>query len=149
MAVSNTLFSSQGLYSQELFMEVCRPVLRILNLFQGKKTNMLLSTSVFSSGIESPLSFSDLASRTCAQFANPMGNLSNEDGDGNENGKKAKEFYHQNNNFARASRFFVHFFAVVARLRHETCQFHISWKTRTRKNDFLFLFLKLDARRIF
>ena len=80
-----------------------------------------------------------------------MGNLSNEDGDGdgNENGKKAVEFYHQNNNFARASRFFVHFFAVVARLRRETCQFHVSWKTRTRKNYFLFLFLKLDARRIF
>ena len=149
MAVSNSLFSSQVVYSQELFMEVCRPVLRILNLFQGKKTNMLLSTPVFSPGLENPHSFSDLASRTCAQFANPMGNLSNEDGDGNENGKKAIEFYHQNNNFARASRFFVHFFAVVARLRRETCQFHISWKTRTRKNDFLFLFLKLDARRIF
>ena len=28
------------------------------------------------------------------------------------------------NNFARASRFFVHFLAVVARLRHETSQFH-------------------------
>ena len=26
----------------------------------------------------------------------------------------------QNNNFARASRFFVHFFAVTARLRRET-----------------------------
>ena len=26
----------------------------------------------------------------------------------------------QNNNFARASRFFAHFLAVVARLRHET-----------------------------
>ena len=26
----------------------------------------------------------------------------------------------QKNNFARASRFFVHFLAVVARLRHET-----------------------------
>ena len=28
------------------------------------------------------------------------------------------------NNFARASRFFVHFLAFVARLRHETSQFH-------------------------
>ena len=36
-----------------------------------------------------------------------LGSLSNDDGDGNENGKK------QNNNFARASRFFVHFFAVI------------------------------------
>ena len=36
--------------------------------------------------------------------------------DGNENGKKDK----QNNNFARASRFFVHFSAVVARLQRQT-----------------------------
>ena len=46
--------------------------------------------------------------------------LSNDDGDGNENGKKAKGLDKENNNFARASRFFVHFLAVVARLRHET-----------------------------
>ena len=40
--------------------------------------------------------------------------LSNEDDDySNENGKK-------NNNFARASRFFVHFSAVTARLRRRT-----------------------------
>ena len=44
----------------------------------------------------------------------------NDDGDGNENGKKAIGLDKQNNNFARASRFFVHFFAVVARLQHET-----------------------------
>ena len=36
--------------------------------------------------------------------------------DGNENGKKDK----QNNNFARALRFFVHFSAVVARLQRQT-----------------------------
>ena len=36
--------------------------------------------------------------------------------DGSENGKKDK----QNNNFARASRFFVHFSAVVARLQRQT-----------------------------
>ena len=41
--------------------------------------------------------------------------LSNDDGDGNENGKKAKGLDWQNNNFARASRFFVDFFAVTAR----------------------------------
>ena len=35
--------------------------------------------------------------------------------DDNENGKKDK----QNNNFARASRFFVHFSAVVARLQRQ------------------------------
>ena len=34
--------------------------------------------------------------------------------------KQSLLFIKQNNNFARASRFFVHFFAVVARLRCET-----------------------------
>ena len=43
-----------------------------------------------------------------------LGSLSNDDGDGNENGKKAIELDWQNNNFARASRFLVHFVAVVA-----------------------------------
>ena len=35
------------------------------------------------------------------------GSLSNDDGDGNKNGKKAIGLDRQNNNFARASRFFV------------------------------------------
>ena len=42
---------------------------------------------------------------------------SNVEGDGNENGQKAIGLGWQNNNFARESRFFVHFFAVTARLR--------------------------------
>ena len=42
------------------------------------------------------------------------------DGDGNENGKKAKGLDLQNNNFALALRFFVHFFAVAARLQRES-----------------------------
>ena len=42
------------------------------------------------------------------------------DGDGNENGQKAIGSDWQNNNFAPVSRFFVHFLAVVARLRRET-----------------------------
>ena len=42
------------------------------------------------------------------------------DGDGNENGKKAKGLDWQNNNFALALRFFVHFFAVAARLQRES-----------------------------
>ena len=33
--------------------------------------------------------------------------------------QKSNRFNNQNNNFARASRFFVHFFAVTARLRRE------------------------------
>ena len=49
-----------------------------------------------------------------------LGSLRNDVGDGNENGKKAIGFDQQNNNFARASRFFVHFSAVVARLQRES-----------------------------
>ena len=48
------------------------------------------------------------------------GSLRNDYGDGNENVKKAIGLDKQNNNSARASRFFVHFSAVVARLQRET-----------------------------
>ena len=41
--------------------------------------------------------------------------ISNEDGDGNENRKKAIGLVWQNNNFARVLRLFVHFLAVFAR----------------------------------
>ena len=51
------------------------------------------------------------------------GRLSNDEGGGEEKDKKAIALDWQNNNFARASRFFVHFFAVVAQLRRETSQF--------------------------
>ena len=45
-----------------------------------------------------------------------LGSLSNNDGDGNENGEKPIGLdCGQNNNSARASRSFVHFFAVFAR----------------------------------
>ena len=47
-----------------------------------------------------------------------LGNLSNDDVDV-ENGKKEIGLDWLNNNFARASCFFVHFFAVNARLRRE------------------------------
>ena len=52
----------------------------------------------------------------------------------------------QNNNFACAPRFFVYFFAVVARLRLESMvpNFHVLWKTWTRDNDFIFLLLNFD-----
>ena len=58
-----------------------------------------------------------------------LGSLNNDDGDGNENDKKTIGLDWQNNNFARASRFFVHFFAVVARLQRETVWFHVLWRT--------------------
>ena len=47
----------------------------------------------------------------------------------------------QNNNFAPESHFFGHFFAVTARLRHESGKFYIFWMTWTKGNSFLFLFL--------
>ena len=43
-----------------------------------------------------------------------LGNLNNDDGDDNENGKKAIGLNKQNNNFAHASCFFVHVFSVIA-----------------------------------
>ena len=49
-----------------------------------------------------------------------LGSLSNDDGDGNGNGRKTIGLDWKNNNFARASRFFVYFFAVVARLPIES-----------------------------
>ena len=48
-----------------------------------------------------------------------IGSFSKDDVDGNENGKKALGLDWQNNNFARASRVFVHFLVLVARLRHD------------------------------
>ena len=64
-------------------------------------------------------------SKTCSFFladspcmdSYTLGSLSNDDGDVNENGKKAIDLDWQNNNFAHAPRFFVYFFTVVARLR--------------------------------
>ena len=46
--------------------------------------------------------------------------LRNHDSDGNEYSKKEIDLDKQNNNFARASRFFVDFSAVVARLQRKT-----------------------------
>ena len=46
-----------------------------------------------------------------------LGSFGNEDGDGNEDVKKAIGLFTQNNNFARATRFFVHLFTLLARLR--------------------------------
>ena len=43
-----------------------------------------------------------------------IGGSSNDDADVNGNGKKAIDLVWQNNNSARASRFFVHFFALTA-----------------------------------
>ena len=68
--------------------------------------------------------------------------LRNHDGDGNEYSKKAINLDKQNNNFARASRFFVHFSAVVARLQRETASFLVLPRTGTNGQQ---LFLNFDA----
>ena len=67
----------------------------------------------------------------------------NDDGDGNENGKKAICLDKQNDNFARASRFFVNFSAVVARLQRETASFHVLSRTGTKRQQFSFSFPEL------
>ena len=69
--------------------------------------------------------YSNIATLCCAKtlrckLSGATAPLSNDDGDGSENGKKATGLNLQNNNFARASRFFVHFSAATARLRRET-----------------------------
>ena len=66
--------------------------------------------------------------------------LRNDDGKSNENCKKALGLKQQNNNFARASHFLVHFVAIFARLRRETCWFHVLWRTWIQEKDFLLLF---------
>ena len=60
-----------------------------------------------------------LSKRPMVQFYS-TGSLSKNDSDDNENVKIAIDLDWQNNNFARASRFFVHFYAVVARLQRES-----------------------------
>ena len=57
-----------------------------------------------------------------SRFPRILGSLGrNDDGDGNENGKKKlNRFFWENNNSARASRCVVHFSAVVARLQRES-----------------------------
>ena len=49
----------------------------------------------------------------------PIGSFSNDDGEVSENVKKVKGLISKLHNFARASRFFVHFNAVTAGLRRE------------------------------
>ena len=50
-------------------------------------------------------------------------NKINDGGDGKENGKN-KMFILTSNNFARESRWFVHFFAIIAPLRDEISLFN-------------------------
>ena len=73
--------------------------------------------------------------------------LSNDDGDGNKNGKKAVGLDYQNNNFARASRFFVLFLAVVAHDDHivKAPNFTFCRGREHKTTTFFFLFLSFDT----
>ena len=73
-----------------------------------------------------------------AEVVNTLASLSNDDGVSNENGNKAIGLNWQNNNFARASRLFVHFSAVTARLPNLTFYGGREHKTET-KIFFFFL----------
>ena len=58
-----------------------------------------------------------------------LGSLSKDDGDGNENGKKAIGFDWQTGNKSTRARFFVpSFFAVTARLRRRLPNFAFLWR---------------------
>ena len=74
-----------------------------------------------------------------------VGRLSNYDGYNNENGKKAVGLDWQNNNFARASHLFVHFFAFTPRLQRKMPNFTFFCRAWTQDNDLLFLFLNFDS----
>ena len=69
--------------------------------------------------------------RRCLSYL--LGTLRSNDADGNKNVKKKNRFYKQNNNFARASRFFVHFFACFCTTTTEKCR-----KQATTKLNFSF-----------
>ena len=73
-----------------------------------------------------------------------VGNLSNNGGDGIENGKKAIDLDWQNNNFGRASRLFCTF--LCNRCTTATWNFLISlfWRTWAQENDCLLFFLNFD-----
>ena len=68
-----------------------------------------------------------------------IGSLSNDDGDVNENVKKAVGLDWQYI-FARASRFFVHVFAVTARLRRDSALYFTFCGGREHKTTLFFLF---------
>ena len=55
----------------------------------------------------------------------PLGSLSNDDADGNENGKKAIGLISRTTTLHVHHAFFVHFFAVVVRLQRENAWIHV------------------------
>ena len=70
-----------------------------------------------------------------------IGSLSNDDRDSKENGKIFNRFGLALR-FVRASRFFVHFIAVVVRLRRENSQHHVLFYEVKQKELIFFLQLR-------
>ena len=66
------------------------------------------------------MGFRPRAAGGAARGAPLLGSLSNDDTDGNENGKKAIGLISKTTSFHVHHAFFVHFFAVVARLQRES-----------------------------
>ena len=60
--------------------------------------------------------------------------------DDNEKVKKSKRFNKQNNNFAQAPHFFVHFLLVFARLRRENALFRVYGGRKQATTKFYFSF---------
>ena len=71
------------------------------------------------------------------------GNLSNDDGDVNENGKKAIGLDWQNNNFARAA-FFYNSLPSLHDYNMKVLNFTFS-RMGTQDNNFLFLFVNFET----
>ena len=73
-----------------------------------------------------PCRLNDCAQRILRQI---IGSFSNDDGNGNEDVKKAIGLLRKTTTLHVLSRFFVHFFAVLARLRRENGQLQVLWRT--------------------
>ena len=58
--------------------------------------------------------------------------------------QKSNRFSNQNNSLARASPFFVHYFAVTAALRRENAQFYVVQRAYTSDDEISSLYLNLD-----
>ena len=78
---------------------------------------------------------------------NASGSLHDPKGDDNKNNKKNNRFNKQNNNFARASPFFVHFFAINYCYTTTTWNFLVLrfMEDMNTDNFLLFLFRNLDV----
>ena len=66
-----------------------------------------------------------------------MGSFGTDDGESNGNDNQ--------NNFASASRLFVHFLALLYDYDEKLPKFHVLCRTWTQDHDFLILFLNLDS----